>query len=126
MNFHTQQQLESFDMAEPIRRSRVMRKRIRDADSDDESQSSQTAEALNGDQSADVDQPSVSEILKQRRQAQKRKHGLAFSSSSQLRHDVPSEDNSAQISTAPKPVESIYSRFTTQTGIRADTYDKNL
>ena len=103
-----------------------MRKRTRDNDSYSEAHTAQVEKAQNGDQSSDIEQPSVSEILKQRKQAQKRKHGLAFSSSSQVRRDILSEDNSTQATAAPKPVDSVYSRFTAQTGIIADAYDKKL
>lgn len=124
----SRQELEypSYNMAELARPSRVMRRRIRDADSDSEAHTTQAETAQNGDQSSGIEQPSVSDILKQRKQAQKRKHGLAFSSSSQARRDMPGEDNSTQTTAAPKPVDSVYSRFTAQTGIIADAYDKKL
>lgn len=108
-------------MADFSRPNRVLRKRIREVDSDDE-----VTPAKKGEEASDSERPSVSEIIRMRKQAQKRKYGLAFSNSTQSRRDDASEDHSEQASGAANPLLSVYSKFTAQTGVRVDTKDKQL
>jgi hypothetical protein len=112
-------------MADRSRNNRVFRKRTREAESDDEAGSAQ-----NGEQASESEQPSVSEILRMRKQAQKRKYGLAFSSSTRSRRDEgsehASEHASEHTSPAANPAASVYSKFTAQTGVIVDKVDKQL
>lgn len=106
-------------MTDSSRRNRVYRKRIREDDSDNEAQN----------EPSDSEQPSVSDILRQRKQAQKRKHGLAFSSSTQSEQVGEVGEGSEQMNAvpaAPNLLNSVYSKFTAQTGVRAGAQDKQL
>jgi len=106
---------------------RFLRRKAPESGDEDEQQISVCDE--DGDRSEQPEQPPVSHIQRQLKQAQKRKFGLAFSSTGQSRSNEASESSSLDANLATRPqstTDTIYNRFTPQTGIIAEEEDKKM
>jgi len=104
--------------------------RSRAPESDDEDKQQISAHDADGDWPQQPEQPSVSHIQRQLKKAQKRKFGLAFSSTGQSRSGKTSESSNLDADLAARPTsttDTIYNRFTAQTGIlAAEEEDKKM
>jgi hypothetical protein len=107
---------------------KVLRSKAPESDDEDEQQISLRDE--DGERPQQPEHPSVSHIQRQLKQAQKRKFGLAFSSTGQSQSSKASESSNLDPNLAARPkstTDIIYDRFTAQTGIlAAEEEDKKM
>ena len=107
---------------------KVLRSRAPESDDEDKQQISVRDE--NDDLPRQPGQPTVSHIQRQLKQAQKRKFGLAFSSTGKSRNNEAPESSDLDANLAKRPkgtMDTIYNRFTAQTGIlAAEEEDKKM
>ena len=109
---------------------KILRSRAPESDEEDEQHLQIPLLDTDGDRRQQPEQPSVSHIQRQLKRAQKRKFGPAFSSTGQLRSSKASESSNLDANLAARAkstTDTIYNRFTAQTGIlAAEEEDKKM